>query len=543
MRDGVRLSADIYTPNFGGPFPTLLIRTIYDNQADRNVAWARWFVEAGYAVVMQDCRGRFDSEGDWAPYTCEAEDGYDTQEWTGAQEWCDGNIGTFGSSYVGFTQTQTAPLRSRYLKALVPVASQQDNFGHWYSDGAFQLYVALNFMNMAGRTLHRNIRELFNSEELYRRLPLVSALDDIVDIPFVRDAVRHSTYDDHWSSYSLRDQYGEVEAPAYFITGWYDNLAHETFKLYKGWSEQAGSFEARRLSKLLVGPWDHKRIGSSEVFGSFDFGPASEVDIVAEHLRWYDRRLSGVDNGIDDEPPVRIFVMGENVWRDEAEWPLARTEYTNYHLHGGGRANSLHGDGALSTEPPGDEPHDRYRYDPEDPVPTLGGQIMEIPDTVDGPWDRTPVERRDDVLVYTSEPLAHDVEVTGPVSLTLFAASSAPDTDFTGTLVDVHPDGKAIIICEGLLRARFRDSITRPTLMEPGEVYELRVDMWETSNLFKAGHRVRLEVSSSNFPRFDRNPNTGHQAGVDAELRVAEQTVFHDGQWPSHLTLPHIPRK
>ena len=274
MRDGVRLSADIYMPNSGGPFPTLLIRTIYDNQSDRHLEFTRRFVEAGYAVVMQDCRGRFDSEGDWAPYMCEAEDGYDTQEWTGAQEWCDGNIGTFGSSYVGFTQTQTAPLRSRYLKALVPVASQQDNFGHWYIDGAFQLYVALNFMNMAGRTLHRNIRDLFNSEELYRRLPLVSALDDIVHIPFVRDAVRHSTYDDHWSSYSLRDRYAEVEAPAYFITGWYDNLAHETFKLYEGWSEQAGSSDARRLTKLLVGPWDHKRIGSSEVFGSIDFGPA-----------------------------------------------------------------------------------------------------------------------------------------------------------------------------------------------------------------------------------------------------------------------------
>ena len=235
--------------------------------------------------------------------------------------------------------------------------------------------------------------------------------------------------------------------------------------------------------------------------------------------------------------------MGENVWRDEAEWPLARTEYANYYLHGVGRANSLHGDGALNTEPPGDEPHDRYRYDPEDPVPTLGGQIMEIPGTVDGPWDRTPVERRDDVPVYTSQPLPHDVEVTGPVSLTLFAASSALDTDFTGTLVDVHPDGKAIIICEGLLRARFRESITHPTLIESGQVYELRIDMWETSNLFKAGHRVRLEVSSSNFPRFDRNPNAGHQSGMDAEMRVAEQTVFHDGQRPSHLTLPVIPRK
>ena len=541
MRDGVRLSTDIYLPREGDPFPTLLLRTIYDNQADRGFRWVQRFVEAGYAVVLQDCRGRFDSDGAWEPYVHEAEDGYDTQEWVGAQLWCDGNIGTFGSSYIGFTQTQTAPLRSQYLKALVPSASQQDNYGHWYVDGVFQLHAAMNFINMAGRTLQRASRELMDSEELYSRLPLISALDDIVEAPFHRDAVRHYTYDEHWATYSMRDRYGEVEAPALFLTGWYDNLVHETFKLFAGWTTKARTNEARRLTKIIVGPWDHGNIYSTETIGDLDLGDGARLDMGAEHLRWYDRLLRGLDNGVDDELPIRIFVMGEKVWRYENEWPLARAVSTTYYLHSGGTANTLDGDGSLSREPPSDEPPDRYRYDPKDPVPTLGGQALRVPLIESGPLDRRPVERRNDVLVYNTAPLAADLEVTGPIRFTVHAASTAPDTDFTATLVDVHPGGMAIIICEGIVRARFRDSLREPSLIEPGTVYEFNIDLWETSNVFNQGHRIRLEVSSSNFPRFDRNLNTGHRPGMDAEIRVAEQTIYHDTDRPSHLTLPVIP--
>ncbi len=539
MRDGVLLSTDIYLPNAPGPFPTLLIRTIYDNQWDRYLAWAVPFIEHGYAVAMQDCRGRHDSDGAWEPYIHETEDGYDTHEWLGTQPWCDGTIGTFGVSYLGFTQTLPATLRSRYLRALVPIAGQQDNFGHFYVDGALQLHIALNFINMAGRTMQWGTRRLMNSDELYRRLPLVSALDDIVDLPFYRQAIEHSTFDEFWRSYSLRDRYGEVETPAYFITGWYDNLVHEGFKLFRGWSQQARSAAARRQTKLLVGPWSHQNIGSAEQFGAIGFGGQAAMDITAEHLRWYDRRMKGVENGIDDEPPIRLFVMGANVWRHEHEWPLARTEYTRYYLHSRGGANSLAGNGILTTTPPGDEPTDGYIYDPDDPVPTVGGPILFLDDS--GPWDRRAVERRDDVLVYTSAPLAAPVEVTGPVTLTLYAASSAPDTDFTGTLVDVYPDGKAIILCEGLCRARYRESLEQPTLIRPGQVYRYEIDLWDTSNVFQAGHCIRLEVSSSNFPRFDRNPNTGHPPGMDAALVPATQTIFHNGEYPSHLTLPVIP--
>ena len=531
MRDGVNLSTDIYLPPDGGPFPTLLVRTIYDNQADWCIDMAKRSVPQGYAVVMQDCRGRFDSDGEFSPYFQEPEDGYDTQEWIGAQDWCDGNIGMFGSSYIGYTQSMTAPLRSKYLKALVPVNSQQDNFGHWRVDGPLQLHVAVNFLMMTGRSMQRGARSMMNWEEICRRLPLVSALDDIADIPFYRQAIEHYTFDDFWKAYSVRDRYGEIDAPAFIMTGWYDNLLHEGFKLFRGWSREARSPEARRFSKLLVGPWTH---------GDRDLPPGEFFDYIGEQLRWNDRRLKGIDNGIDDEPPIRIWVMGANEWRFENEWPLARTRYTDYYVHSAGGANTLLGDGVLSTDAPGAEPPDTYSYDPEDPVESLGGQIMGL--GVSGPMDRRPVERRADVLVYTTEPLDRDVEVTGPITLTLFASSNAPDTDFTGTLVDVHPDGRAICLCEGIVRARYRESVEEPTLITPCEVYEFEVDMWETSNLFKAGHRIRLEISSSNFPRFDRNMNTGARPGFDTEMKVAEQTIYHDARRPSRLTLPVIPR-
>jgi putative CocE/NonD family hydrolase len=539
MRDGVRLYAVLYRPIEGDKFPVLLIRSPYSTQHPRYVEWALRFARSGYAVVLQDCRGRFESEGKWRPYIDEANDGYDTQEWLGAQSWCDGHIGAFGVSYPGFTQILPASLRSPYVKALVPIANQEDNYGHLRYNGVLQLQNTMNFMWIGDRTLQNVAREQIDMEKVYRRLPLISALDSIAERPFYRDMIRHTRFDAFWKSYSMKGRYAEVDVPAYFITGWYDNLLHEGFKCYSGWKSQARSPEVRERSRLLVGPWTHSLIGSAEPFGDVDFGPEAAVDMPGEHLRWYDQRLRGIDTGIDDEPPVRLFVMGENRWRSEQEWPLARTQYSRYYLHSQGRANSLFGDGSLGLEAPADEGVDSFTYDPQEPMPTLGGQSMFITNT--GPRDRKPLERRDDVLVYSTAPLDEDVEVTGPVKLTLFAASSAKDTDFTATLVDVHPGGAAIHITEGIVRARFRDSYEEPTLIEPGAVYEYKIVLWETSNLFKKGHCIRLEISSSNFPRFDRNLNTGAEAGLDAEMRVAEQTVFHNDQYPSHLTLPIIP--
>lgn len=539
MRDGVRLYAALYRPARGERFPVLLHRSPYSTQHPRYVDWALRFARSGYAVVMQDSRGRFESEGKWRPYIDETGDGYDTQQWLGSQPWCDGHIGTFGISYPGFTQILPAPLRSPYVKALVPIANQEDNYGHLRCDGVLQLQNAMNFIWLGDRTNQNAPRDAINWEWVYRRLPLISALDDIGDRPFYREIIRHPCFDEFWKSYSMKGKYSQVEAPAYFITGWYDNLLHEGFKCFAGWKSQARTPQARAQSRLLVGPWTHSQIGSAAPFGDVDFGPQAAVDIPGEHLRWYDQRLRGIDTGIDAEGPVRLFVMGANAWRSEREWPLARTRYTRFYLHSRGRANSLFGDDGLSPETPQDEPVDSFTYDPEDPVPTLGGQSMFIDNT--GPRDRRPLERRDDVLVYSTLPLAEDLEITGPVELVLYAASSAPDTDFTATLVDVHPGGRAIHLCEGIVRTCFRQSYTAPSSIEPNRVYEYRISLWETSNLFRAGHCIRLEISSSNFPRFDRNLNTGHTPGLDTQIQVARQTIHHEARHPSHLVLPVIP--
>lgn len=546
MRDGVNLSTDIYIPEGPGPFPVLLSRTHIDNQKEQDINWAWHFVKHDYAVVLQDCRGRHDSEGEWEPYVNEANDGYDTQQWIGAQEWCDGNIGMFGISYVGFTQILTAPLRSPYLKAIMPIGAQRDNKGCIYQDSILQLQTAMMFFRISGRTVHTGTRSLIDDDRLLRRLPLITAMDDLVGgegADHYREFIRRYTYDEYWKSYSMRHKYDQVAVSAYFVTGWYDNLMNDTFRNFEGWRTKAMSQEACENTKLLVGPWHHGGIGSPEPFGDIGFGPHAAVNIPDLHVRWYDARLKGIDTGVDEEPPLKIFVMGDNVWRYENDWPLGRTKFTEFYLHGGGHANTMSGDGSLSRQPPaGDEPVDKFTYDPEDPVPTHGGQTVW---EQCGPWDRRPIEHRNDVLVYTSEPLESDLEVTGPLIVTLYASSSAPDTDFGGTLVDVHPDGKAIIIAEGMLRARFRESWdppVNPKRMKPGEVYAFPIDLWHTSNVFKAGHRIRLEISSSNFPRFDRNLNTGHQPGMDTEKQIAKQTIYHDAERPSHILLPVIPR-
>ncbi len=539
MRDRVNLYGAAYLPPNGERFPVLLIRSPYSTQHPRYVEWAVRFAASGYAAVMVDSRGRYESEGEWRAYVDEAQDGYDTQQWIGAQAWCDGNIGMFGISYPGFTQILPAPFRSPFVKGLMPIANQEDNYGHLRYNGVLQLQNAMNWIWLGGRTNQNAPRDLLDWDRIYRRLPLISAMEGIADRPFFREMVRHNEFDAFWSSYSMKGRYREVNTPAYFVSGWYDNLVHEGFKCFRGWRTEAGDARARRLTRLMVGPWTHSQIGSAEPFGDVDFGPNAAVDIPGEHLRWYDMRLRGIDTRIDEDPPIRIFVMGRNAWRWENEWPLARTRYTAYYLHSAGHANSASGDGILSREAPEDELADRFDYDPADPVPTVGGQSLSSANT--GPRDRRGVECRDDVLVYDTETLAADVEVTGPVELRLFAASDALDTDFTATLVDVYPDGRAIHITEGIVRARFRESFREPRLISPGAVVKYRIVLWETSNVFKAGHRIRLEVSSSNFPRFDRNLNTGNVPGLDEEMRVARQTIHHTVKYPSHLLLPVIP--
>ena len=546
MRDGVNLSADIYRPGAPGPFPCLLLRTYWGSSlGPLKVPWAMYFASRGYAVALVDVRGRYDSEGEWEPYVNEPRDGYDTQQWLGQQDWCDGSVGTFGRSYDGFTALMSAPLQSPYLKCMVPAANQQTNFGHLYNDGVLQLGVIFNAgIFISGRTLQPSEPRFadgevtINYQEVYHRLPLNTALDDLAWNTHYKEWLRHPTYDEYWKSYGMKEKYPEVTVPAYFLTGWYDNLVHEGFRNFLGIREQGGSETARRGTRILVGPWAHgsyrTETGQTVTFGN-------GLDLRETHLRWYDYWLKDIQNGIDKEAPIRIFVMRADQWRDEFEWPLARTRWTPYYLDSGGGANSLFGDGVLRLQPPArPEGHDSYLYNPLNPVPTMGGQIS-VESDLKGPKNRRAVQRRDDILVYTSPAMERDVEVTGPVELRLHAASSAVDTDFTATLTDVYPDGRAIHICEGIQRASFRDSLENPSPIEPEKVYEYRVSLWETSYVFKSGHRIRLEVSSSNFPRYARNLNTGHPLGTSSETRTARQIIHHSSRYPSQLILPVIP--
>jgi putative CocE/NonD family hydrolase len=540
MRDGVKLSSDIYLPQAEGRFPTVLIRTPYDNNTTAMIEKGRRLANAGYVCVIQDCRGRWDSDGEYYPFR-EGEDGYDTQEWIGRQPWSNGKIGMAGGSYVGLVQWQSAPYRSQFLTCLAPRVICCDYYsGLVYPGGAFQLNVLMTWgMRTNGRTAQSI--EFHNWTEAFRALP-VAEMDTLAgrELPFWQDWVQHATYDAYWDAINDEKRWGEISTPALNMGGWYDLYAQHTFINFNGLRLHGRTAEARQ-SKLIVGPWPHA-LSTSPRTGDIDFGAHSMVDLEALELRWFDYWLKGIDNGIGNEPPLRLFIMGVNQWRDEHEWPLARTDWQKWHLHSQGNANTLRGDGLLAPEASEDEPADHFVYDPEYPVQTIGGNNCCSPHIVPwGPYDQRPVEMRGDVLCYTSAPLAADLEVTGPVKVVLYAATDGFDTDWTAKLVDVAPSGYARNLCDSILRARYRESLTAPALLEPNRVYQYEIDLGVTSNVFRQGHCIRVEISSSNFPRFDRNPNTGHDFGTDTVLRAAQQVVYHTSAYPSHILLPVIP--
>ena len=547
MRDGVNLSADVYLPKGKeGPFPAVLYRTPYDNADFAHLTsgpdQAVRYAQAGYAYIAEDARGRNDSDGEFYPWVNEYNDGFDTVEWIGSQDWCDGNVGMSGSSYVGNVQWMVAATGSRYLKAIAPtvIGSNLHESPH-YQGGAFQLALNATWTFMVDGRTWQNI-DLYD----WKRLLMVLPLKGIPEAAGKRlkqfdDWLDHPDYDDYWKALSIEERYEDITVPALSLGGWYDVLIGGTWNNFAGMRERGGSELARQNQKIVIGPWVHFASAFTHA-GEVDFGKDSVLDLIEIELKWYDRWLKGEKNGIDEEPPIKLFVMGTNEWRDEHEWPLARTRFTPYYLHGNGSANSATGDGALSTTPPAQEPHDTYNYNPSFPTPTKGGCNCCVPDLV--PWggfDQREVEFRNDVLVYTSEALEEDMEVTGPVIMKLHASTDGRDTDFTAKLVDVHPDGFAVNLCDGLLRGRYRGTKEVQTLLEPGAVYEFEIDLWPTSNVFFKGHRIRVDIASANFPRFDRNLNTGSPVADDTEIRVARQQVFHDAAHPSHIILPVIP--
>ena len=564
MRDGVTLHADVYRPDSPGPFPVILERTPYDKSTPGTMIMLDPIKAAkrGYAMVIQDTRGRYTSEGEFYCFRDDINDGYDTVEWAASQSWSTGKVGMCGTSYVGATQWLSAISQPPHLAAIAPNVTASNYHEGWtYQGGAFELgfnvswtmlqLTLANFENIAsGKSVPPESRDKLaravdSMQESFRASP-------VSEFPFLKgglaeyfyDWAAHPDYDDYWKELCIEDHHSRVTAPALNIGGWYDIFLGGTLRNYMGMGKNGGAEEARNGQKLIIGPWQHGARGTSLV-GTHYFGLAADaaaLDLDGIHFRWYDHWLKGENNGILDEPPVRIFVMGDNVWRDEQEWPLARAQATNYYFHSQGKANSLKGNGGLSTETPANEPPDVFLYNPEDPVPTRGGALCCNPYfAANGAYEQSSIEAREDVLVYSTPPLQREVEVTGPVTVKLFAVTSAKDTDFTAKLVDVCEAGCARNLTDGIIRARYRDSMSSPTLLEPGEVYEYTIDLWATSNVFKAGHRIRVEVSSSNFPRFDRNTNTGNTIAEDTEFKPAMQTVLHTSQHPSHITLPIVP--
>jgi putative CocE/NonD family hydrolase len=549
MRDGVRLFADVYLPDTAGPFPVILTRMPYDKQSAYGMmpALGRFWAQQGYAYVAQDVRGRFKSEGRFGRVD-EVSDGYDTIEWIVKQAWCDGNIGVTGESYYGYTTWAAAVGQHPNLKSIAPVDITPDLYERRFVNGAFRLRA------QGGWALNMGAREEQNVENIdWWHLPLISmgkaaGLADSIFTEWIQRAARS----DFWDERSFHHRYHRIAIPALHIGGWYDNYANGTIAGWQGVRKQSSNLEARQNQWLVMGPWDHEDV-STQFFdppepltkiGRVDIGTGAATTYSETLLAFFDYTLKGIDNRFEKTPSVRIFVIGDNRWRYEREWPPARTEYTQYYFHSDGQTRSGARGGSLDLNPPDDRPgrehNDSYDYDPANPV--VYGMDHD-------PWeralairDRSSIAKRPDVLTYNAPPLTEALEITGPVTVTLYAASTAPDTDFTAALVDVYPDGYAQLIQEGILRASFRESDTEPTPIEPGRIYQYDIDLWATSYVVQPGHQIRVEISSSNFPRFARNLNTGNPFGISDEIAVATQTIYHSTDYPSHISLPVIPR-
>ena len=537
MRDGVELSVDIYRPDSDGRFPVILSRTPYNKSTPRGgtLELGRYFAARGYVYVAMDVRGRGDSDGKFTPYRNEGPDGYDSIEWCAQQPWSTGKVGTIGASYLGYDQWIAALLQPPHLTTMIVMTTPPDPFVESPTGLQSPTYMSWHLLT-SGHVLH-NLAAV-DWPAVYAHLPIYT-MDAAsgLDSPYWRQVVDHPGIDDWWDPLIYQNKYDRVRVPIMHISGWYDDEQAGATMNYIGMTTKGATEELRHHQKLLMGPWPHA-VNSSTRLGDIDFGPTAVIDLNQYELRWFDYWLKGLGTGIMQEPPVRIFVMGENKWRDENEWPIARTKYVDYYLHSKGRANSLYGDGMLSTAPDANEPPDHYSYDPANPVPFLMEPTYA---QLGGPDDYRPVERRDDVLVFTSDPFERATTICGPIRLKLSAASSATDTDFMGKLLDVWPEGFAQRLYDGMVRARYREGGEHASLITPGQIYTYDIDLWNTCQQLGKGHRIRVEITSSAFPKYDRNQNTGEALGKTANLKIAEQTIYHDAKHPSLVRVPIVP--
>ncbi len=554
MRDGVKLAVDIFRPSGEGRFPVVLSLIPYNK--DGGARRARWLAARGYAVVNADVRGRYESEGDWDPFDPTHKiDGYDMVEWLAKQSWSTGKVGMWGLSYMGWTQWWTATQTPPSLVCIVPEVAPPDQFRNLpYQEGIlFGCMLDWAACNSGHRATvvakggYGGFSSTRSEDCMHTPYIDLNKHRKVEGAPWfetwIRDNLSTSPY---WQAiaYQTEEEYAKVKVPSLAVSGWFDADFPGTPMNYLAMKQHGGTAEARR-PRIVIGPWTHTGRGSKLL--RFDYGPSAAIDWDGYICRWFDYHLKGIANGVLDDPPVHVFVMGHNRWRAEQDWPLPGTKWTKYYLHSGGKANSSAGDGTLSTTPPDNEPADEYTYDPMHPtVSAFKGPH------IDGPVDTSPVSTGQDLLVYTTPPLDEDLEVIGPITAKLYAATSARDTDWMVRLVDVHPDGYAALLCDGIIRARCRDperggafTSTKLSQIEPDKVYEYLIEFWRgTGNAFLKGHRIRVEISSSYYSLYLRNLNTGaDNVGLETSHVVAQQTIHHDAARPSHVVLPVIPAR
>ncbi len=550
MRDGIKLYANIYRPETPAKVPVVLMRTPYNKDRYDSSRFTQQAVQRGYAVIIQDVRGRFASEGEFIPYLNDLNDGYDSVEWAAGLPFSNGKVGMEGCSYMGAVQWQAAVTHPPHLAAIFPQCTFASARHFFYFSGAFDLswIVWLNGRlpdikrrrGATGRDASEQEAGLQWNTHKWDWLnftPLKSLPVFQECCPYFYDWLEHPDDGPYWDFANVEKKHADVNVPAYNFTGWFDDGYGQpgAIRNYLGMKKNGKTAQAREGQKLIIGPWTHCRPRAQA--GTLDFGPDAAVDLDALALRWFDYWLKGIDNGIMREPPIRIFVMGENKWRDEQEWPPARATRTPFYFSSRGSANSLYGDGKLGRPKPQGALEDHYTYNPANPVTDYFFEQV-------GPRDLRPIEARNDVLVYTSESLLKDMEVTGEITAELWASTTARDTDFIVKIADVRPDDYSQNITpplSGIMRARYRESESNPVLLEPGKTYKFTIDSMYTSHVFKAGHKVRVWISSSYFPHVDRNPNTGKPFGSGTDMIPARQTIYHDAQRPSRIILPVMP--
>lgn len=566
MRDGTVLRADVYTPKTTEKVPVLLMRTQYGKSAAQiqpsRYQSPEWFASHCYIVAVQDIRGQGKSGGTFYEYRYDRDDGYDTVQWAASLPGADGQVAMYGSSYVGATQWLAATATPPALKAIVPSNTGDDYYDGWtYEDGAFRLaFIEPWMLDTIASSAAANRGDKKLAKELYADgknasiwLPFTPYSlfpplhpDDPKVAPYFYDTIAHPTRDSYWEAFQIRTHYDRVKVPVLAFDGWYDSFLDGAVNNFNGMRKEGGTPEARENQRLIIGPWEHIGWGRSDAVVSprlKDIGPVANSPVNELTVQFLDHVLKGKDNGLKDGPRVDYFTMGENRWHSASSFPVEGTQYVTWYLGSKGRANSSMGDGTLAPKWAKGAEADHFSYNPANPVPSVGGHsCCSWTSGPQGQFDQSAIEQRPDILVYTSAVLDQPVNVTGPITVDLFATTDAKDTDFTAKLVDVLPDGRAINLNNGIIRASYRESLSQPTPIVPGKVYEYHIKVWPTSNLFQAGHRIRLEISSSDYPQFAPNPNTGEPLGTAHGGVIANQTIWHDATHRSSVILPILPQ-